>query len=56
MKYNQMLEYVPNTTMSLIGVSHSASEYLVMRTLMKSWFEDSFSIQTVLLPQEQWWL
>ncbi len=56
MKYSQMLAYVPNTTMSLIGVSHSASEYLVMRTLMKSWFEDSFSIQTVLLPQEQWWL
>ena len=34
-RYAQMMDYVPNTSLSLIGVSHSASEYLVMRTQMR---------------------
>ncbi|MBS4174374.1 Nif3-like dinuclear metal center hexameric protein [Bacillus sp. FJAT-49736] len=55
-KYALMKEYAKETTMSLIGVSHSASEYMVVKTLMKSWFENHFSLPTVLLPQSQWWL
>lgn len=55
-KYKQMMKYVSNTSMSLIGVSHSASEYLVHKTLMKGWFEKNFNIETVLIPQEKWWL
>lgn len=55
-RFAQMMEYVPETTMSLIGVSHSASEYLVMKTQMKRWFEQSTSLRVVLLPQEKWWL
>jgi putative NIF3 family GTP cyclohydrolase 1 type 2 len=55
-KYKKMMDYVANTSMSLIGVSHSASEYLVHKTLMKDWFEKNFDIQTVLIPQERWWL
>ncbi|WP_242220524.1 Nif3-like dinuclear metal center hexameric protein [Bacillus cereus group sp. BfR-BA-01380] len=55
-KYKQMMQYASNTSMSLIGVSHSASEYLVHKTLMKDWFEKNFSIETVLIPQEKWWL
>ena len=51
-----MKNFIPNTSMSLIAVSHSASEYLVHKTLMKEWFEKKFNIQTVLLPQEKWWL
>jgi putative NIF3 family GTP cyclohydrolase 1 type 2 len=55
-KYKKMMEYASKTSMSLIGVSHSASEYLVHKTLMKNWFELNFSIKTVLIPQEKWWL
>ncbi|MGR2746429.1 Nif3-like dinuclear metal center hexameric protein [Bacillus sp. N6] len=55
-KYKQVMEYASNTSMSLIGVSHSASEYLVHKTLMKDWFEKNFNIKTVLIPQEKWWV
>lgn len=55
-KYNQMKEYAAGTSMSLVGVSHSASEYLVKKTLMKEWFQEEFGIQPVLIPQEKWWL
>jgi len=55
-KYQEMMNYVSETTMSLIGVSHSASEYLVKKTLMKDWFENNFDVKRVLIPQEKWWL
>lgn len=45
-----------DTSMSLIGVSHSASEYLVHNTLIKEWFENNFNIETVLVLQEKWWI
>jgi hypothetical protein len=51
-----MVDYASKTSMSLLGVSHSASEYLVKKTLLKDWFEQNFNIKTVLLPQEKWWL
>lgn len=54
-KYKEMMKYVKDTSMSLIGVSHSASEYLVKKTLMRDWFEQNFNVQTVMLPQEKWW-
>lgn len=55
-KFNRVKDYASRTSMSLIGVSHSASEYLVHKTLMKDWFESNFPIKTVLIPQEKWWL
>ena len=55
-KYDQMMEFAAGTSMSLIGVSHSASEYLVHKTLMKDWFKHHFPVETVLIPQEKWWL
>jgi putative NIF3 family GTP cyclohydrolase 1 type 2 len=56
MKYEKMIDYAKNTPMSLIGVSHSASEYLVKKTLIKDWFESNFELNTILIPQEKWWL
>ncbi|MHC0035350.1 Nif3-like dinuclear metal center hexameric protein [Pseudoneobacillus sp. C159] len=56
LKFQQMMDYVETTSMSLIGVSHSASEYLVHKTLMKDWFKRHFNIETILLPQDTWWL
>ncbi|EEM09237.1 hypothetical protein bmyco0003_41130 [Bacillus pseudomycoides] len=49
------MDYVKETNMSLIGVSHSASEYLVKKTLMRDWFIENFDVDVVLLPQKKWW-
>ncbi len=54
-RYQQMMEYVPSTAMSLIGVSHAASEYLVMKTQMQRWFLRNFPVEVVHLPQRVWW-
>ena len=51
-----IMDYVKETNMSLIGVSHSASEYLVKETLMHDWFKENFDVDVILLPQEKWWL
>ncbi|MBY6036792.1 Nif3-like dinuclear metal center hexameric protein [Fictibacillus nanhaiensis] len=55
-KYDEMREYIETTTMSLIGVSHSASEYLVHASQLKPWFEEQFHIPVTLIPQEKWWV
>ncbi len=55
-KYEQMKSYIAQTTMSLIGVSHSASEYLVHSTQLKSWFEEKIQLPVTLLPQSKWWV
>ncbi|MED1411857.1 MULTISPECIES: Nif3-like dinuclear metal center hexameric protein [Bacillus] len=55
-KYSLIMDYVKETNMSLIGVSHSASEYLVKKTLMHGWFKEIFDVNITLLPQEKWWL
>lgn len=55
-KIDLVKNYVKESNLSLIGVSHSASEYLVMKTQMKEWFTDHFPINIRLLPQHKWWL
>jgi putative NIF3 family GTP cyclohydrolase 1 type 2 len=55
-KYDDMMNYVMDTQMSLIGVSHSASEFFVMKTQMKKWLQDETKMQIKLLRQKHWWL
>lgn len=55
MKFKEMMEYVNTTHMSLIGVSHAASEFLVMKELMTEWFKERFKLETILLEEEHWW-
>jgi putative NIF3 family GTP cyclohydrolase 1 type 2 len=55
-RYAQMDEYIKETSMSLIGVSHSASEYVVKKNEMNTWFQEMFHVRTILIPQEKWWL
>ncbi|MDR7072984.1 Nif3-like dinuclear metal center hexameric protein [Fictibacillus barbaricus] len=55
-KYNEMKAYTKQTSMSLIGVSHAASEYLVHATQLKKWFTEQFEIPVTLIPQEKWWV
>ncbi|CAJ1004342.1 MULTISPECIES: Nif3-like dinuclear metal center hexameric protein [Brevibacillus] len=53
--YAAVMAYAAETSMSLIGVSHAASEYLVMKTQVKPWLEERFSVNVTLLPQSRWW-
>lgn len=56
MRYAKMMEYVKDTKISLIGVSHSASEYLVKKTQIKKWLENNYDLEIQLIPQHKWWL
>jgi putative NIF3 family GTP cyclohydrolase 1 type 2 len=40
---------------ALIGVSHAASEHLVMRTQTPSWFTSRFGVGVVSIPPSVWW-
>ncbi len=51
----EVREFANNTTMALIGVSHAASEFLVMETKMKTWFIENAGIQAVTIPEKHWW-
>ncbi|XXM72485.1 Nif3-like dinuclear metal center hexameric protein [Lysinibacillus sphaericus] len=56
-RFAEVIEYADKTSMSLFGVSHSASEYLVKKTLMAPWFEENFDLEGIqLIPQRDWWL
>lgn len=55
-RFQMMMDFVETTGMSLIGVSHSASEYLVKKTQMKGWFGENCDVQTKLISQHKWWL
>lgn len=39
----------------LIGVSHAASEHLVMETQMPEWLTARFKIEVVPLAPSTWW-
>jgi putative NIF3 family GTP cyclohydrolase 1 type 2 len=54
-RFKEIMEYVSETKMSLIGVSHAASEYLVMKDKMKMWFEQNFEVSVGLIPLSKWW-
>jgi len=48
--------YIAQSPMSFIGVSHAASEYLVMETQMRDFFQDRFGLETVMIPLPKWWI
>jgi len=47
--------FAAQTPMALIGVSHAASEHLVMETQMPEWFTSRFDVQVVPIPPSTWW-
>ena len=55
MRFAQVMAYVPETTMSLVGVSHAASEFLVMPTQMVPWFRSALGVRAVAIPPDAWW-
>ena len=46
--------FTQNLKMVLVGVSHAASEFLVMKTQMREYFE-SRGLPVEAIPQENWW-
>jgi putative NIF3 family GTP cyclohydrolase 1 type 2 len=54
-RFQQMKDYLASSTMSAIGVSHAASEYLIMKTQMRKWFEQYCQVEVNLIPQLKWW-
>ncbi len=52
-RYSDVKSYTEKTQLSLIGVSHAASEYLVMKIQMQEFIKNSFDITTILLPMNK---
>ena len=50
----EISDFTRNTRMVLVGVSHAASEFLVMKTQIKEYFE-SKDLPTTPIPQKDWW-
>jgi putative NIF3 family GTP cyclohydrolase 1 type 2 len=53
--FAQVEKFAQETRVSLIAVSHSASEYLVMKNQMVVWLENNFNVTARLLPLSRWW-
>ena len=49
-------KYSEAVGMSMIGVSHGASEYLVMKTQIPEWLRKKFTISIIPISQSVWWM
>ena len=49
-------KYVKSVPISLIGVSNSASEYLVMESSLPNFLRKKFKLNVVSIPQVDWWI
>lgn len=54
-KYAQVEAFAQRTGMSLLGVSHAASEHLVMETQLRHWFSETFGLAVHPIREPQWW-
>lgn len=48
-------DYARTTGMSMLGVSHAASEFLVMKTQLVPWLRASFRVGAEVIPLRRWW-
>jgi len=55
MKYTEMLDYAKETKMSLVGVSHAASEFLVIKTQLSTWLRNTFHLDVNPIEESVWW-
>jgi len=53
--YQAVIKYGRTCKMTLIGVSHAASEFLVMKNDMAEWFQKECSVSAEALPEAHWW-
>jgi hypothetical protein len=53
-RLQQMGQFAESSSMTRIGVSHAASEYLVLKTALRRWLVDHFDVLVRPLPQSPW--
>jgi putative NIF3 family GTP cyclohydrolase 1 type 2 len=54
-KFADVERFAATTRMALVGVSHAASEFLVMEREMQAWFKQRFAVATDPLRETHWW-
>jgi hypothetical protein len=54
-KFAEVERFAADSSMALIGGSHAASEFVVMRNEMRAWFRERCAVETTLLPEQHWW-
>jgi putative NIF3 family GTP cyclohydrolase 1 type 2 len=54
-RFAEIMDYSQMTQMALIGVSHAASEFLVMRNQIVPWLEEHASVQAFAIEEPHWW-
>ena len=54
-KFGEVEAFARQTGMALLGVSHAASEFLVMRNEMHSWFTSRVVVPVTPLSEPHWW-
>lgn len=54
-KYAQVEAFAQRTRMSMFGVSHAASEHLVMETQLPRWFRETFELEVQPIREPHWW-
>jgi hypothetical protein len=54
-KFAAFEQFATTTRMALLGVSHAASEFLVMNRGMQVWFRERFAVATIPLREPHWW-
>lgn len=54
-KMKESLEYINNSNMSFFGVSHAASEFLVIKNEVLPLISNNFNVLTKDLPLANWW-
>lgn len=52
----KIINYAKTVDISMIGLSHGASEFLVMKTQIPEWFKKNFGLPVVPLSQSKWWV
>lgn len=48
-------EYLPTTKISIIGISHAGSEFIVLRDQLSKWTERTFDIEAEAVSEKHWW-
>jgi putative NIF3 family GTP cyclohydrolase 1 type 2 len=54
-KFAEVESFAATTSMTLIGVSHAASEHLVIETQLARWFAETLGITLRPIRETRWW-
>jgi len=52
----KLKKYAKTIDISLIGVSHAASEFLIMKTQLSRFLKENFGLPVIPLAQKKWWV